>query len=69
MVSAMLIAPTPSAGRAVKAVLALKGMPQAELARRIGIDDGTLSRVLRGQLHRPQLWRAIWNELSSEDDP
>jgi hypothetical protein len=65
----MMTAPTPSAGRAVKAVLALRGMPQSELARRIGIDDGTLSRVLRGQLQRPLLWQAIWNELSSEDAP
>ncbi len=63
----MLMTSTPSEGRAVKAMLAAKGRTQGWLAEQLNVDPAVLSRVLSGQMQRPDLWRAIWLNLTSED--
>jgi transcriptional regulator with XRE-family HTH domain len=63
----VLIEPNANEGRAVRVLLAAKGMTQADLAALVGVDNGTLSRVLSGERRRPELWRAIWLNLTSED--
>jgi transcriptional regulator with XRE-family HTH domain len=63
----MLIEPAPSEGRAVRVLLAAKGMSQTALAARARIDVATLSRLLNGHLRRADLWRQVWVALTSED--
>ena len=50
----------------MKAVLALRGETQGHLAARLQIDQALLSRILTGRVHRPALWQAIWNALTTE---
>lgn len=49
---------------AVRVLLAAKEMRQTELAARVGVDKGTLSRVLAGHLHRPDVWQRIGSVLN-----
>ena len=46
-------------------MLAAKGKTQGWLAERADIDPTVLSRVLNGQIQRPDLWQRIWVALAS----
>lgn len=49
---------------AVKAALEEKGMTQAELARRVGMERPNLHRLLSGKSGQvPETWQKIFNEL------
>jgi transcriptional regulator with XRE-family HTH domain len=55
-------------GHGVRIALAVKNWSQRDLARRIGMDETLLSRLLTGTLRGSQAqWRSIWRGLSSED--
>ena len=49
---------------AVKAALGQKGMSQAELARRLGMERGNLNRLLQGKSGQvPEVWQKVLDEL------
>jgi hypothetical protein len=49
----------------VRIALAVKQQTQRDLARRIGMDETILSRILAGIMRgSPDQWRAIWRGLA-----
>lgn len=69
-----MIAPTPSDGsraeerRAVRVLLAAKNWSQNDLAAALAVDAPTLSRLLSGRVHNPELWKQLWLVLTSSSE-
>jgi transcriptional regulator with XRE-family HTH domain len=49
--------------RRVKAEMALRGLSNRELARRVGVTEGWLSKVVHGRVKSPRVREAIAREL------